>query len=275
VPIAYGATFDPLSNLGPQPLVTVVVVTHPGDIHLLPRALASLVGQLPQCQLEVLVMHDGPFTERSEEVLGAIGGQYNYHLEVIATPDHSGYYTVARNRSMEFARGLYIAHMDADNEFGPGHLSGLLKALRIPDPEGGWPHFAYTRRLYVLDADCATDVPLGPSPFVEWTSDNCKSILAGPKFNFIDTADMMIPRSVLFMLAEKTGYVWNSNSRRFGDHDLVYRMLGCGFRAKAIDQVTNVYHWTGKNLQLTRGLSEVMVLPSEIYDKLKAEGKLT
>jgi glycosyltransferase involved in cell wall biosynthesis len=274
----YGEDFDSLSNFGPQPLVTTVVVTHPGDFHLLPRALKSLVGQLPQGQLEVLVMHDGPIApdvDRNYQAWLEIHGHtLDFHLDFIATPENSGYYTVARNRSMEFARGLYIAHMDADNEYAPGHLSGLLRALRIAHPSEGWAHFAYTRRLYVKDEGCTEEVPLGPSPFMEWTAENRKAILEGAKFNFIDTGDMLIPRSVLFTLADKTGYVWDSNARRFGDHDLVFRMIGCGFRGRAIDQVTNIYHWTGANLQLTRGLSEVMHIPSNLYDKLKEDGKL-
>ena len=226
-------------------------------------------------------MHDGPIVANDaafehQAWMDTYGHTLDFHLDFVATPEHSGYYTVARNRSMELARGLYIAHMDADNEYGPGHLSGLLKALRIPDPEGGWPHFAYSRRLYVRDADFTTDkdVPEGPSPFIPWAPQSRKRILEGPKTNFIDTGDMLIPRSVLFMLAEMSGHVWDVNARRFGDHDLVSRMIGCSFRGKAVDQTTNIYHWTGKNLQLTRGLSEVMFIPAEVYEKMKEEGKL-
>lgn len=270
----YGSSLDPLRNLGSQPLVTVVVVTHEGDHHLLPRALQSLEGQLPAGQLEVIVMNDGPSAPEFQTQLEAQVAGLGYSCEFIATPEHSGYYTVARNRSMEFARGLYVAHMDADNEFATNHLLGLLKALRIPDPQGGWPHFAYTRRTYVKDPGCEQTVPEGPSPFMEWNEENRKALINGPKWNFIDTADMMIPRSVLYMLAERTGFVWDANARRFGDYDLVCRMLGCGFRGWAVDQATNIYHWTGTNLQLTRGLSEVMFIHQEVYDKLKAEGKL-
>jgi glycosyltransferase involved in cell wall biosynthesis len=271
----FGENFDPLTNYGPQPLVTTVIVTHPGDVALLRRATDSLREQLPAGQLEVIIMHDGPIEGESTKYIEGLPKDYDFALEVVATPEHSGYYTVARNRSMEIARGLYISHMDADNEFAPGHLLGLLRGLRVPDPETGWDHFAYSRRLYVKDPGVEATVPEGPSPFIPWTQESLRSVMAGPKFNFIDTGDMLIGRSVLFQLAEKTGYVWNSNSRRFGDHDLVYRMMACGFRGRAVDQVTNIYHWTGKNLQLTRGLSELMVIPSEIYDKLKAEGKLT
>jgi glycosyltransferase involved in cell wall biosynthesis len=276
--MTYGSKLDVFSNHGPQPMVTVVVVTHPGDWHLLPRALRSLKGQLPAGQLEVIIMRDGPYEISATEIEQLAQCCPHAALDFIATPEHSGYYTVARNRSMEFARGLYIAHMDADNEYAPGHLEGLLRACRIPDPTDGWPHFAYTRRLYVSDEGWVQTeekpVPLGPSPLIEWNPQNCKRLLNGPQYNFIDTGDMLIPRSVLFMLADKTGYVWNSNARRYGDADLVTRLMGCSFRGRAIDQVTNIYHWTGANLQLTRGLSEVLAIPAEVYEKLKAEGKL-
>lgn len=266
---------DPLVNYGSQPLVTTVVVTHPGDIKLLPRALASLRSQLPQGQLEVLVMHDGPIDNEGADTVEGLPKDYDFALDFSQTPVHSGYYCVARNRSMELARGLYISHMDADNEYGPNHLRALLEAVRVPDPEQGWPHFAYTRRTYVKDQDdVGREVPVGETPLIPWTPVTVGRLLKSPQGNFIDTGDMLVGRSVLFELAERTGYVWNTECRRYGDYDLITRMIGCNFRGRPVDQATNIYHWTGSNLQLTRGLSEIQVIPADIYEKLKAEGKM-
>lgn len=264
-------------NYSTDPLVSTVVVTHPGDWHLLPRALRSLNGQLPRGEHEVIVMNDGPEDEAffgMESDIQAIAKDWDFSLELVATKEHSGYYCVARNRSMELVRGHYIAHMDADNEFGEGHLRSLLFALRVPHPAAGWPHFAYTRRTYVHDEGAEDTGFSGPSTLRTWSQENVHALLQGPGNNFIDTGDLMVPKSVLFYVAELTGFVWNTNCRRYGDYDLVTRLAGCGLRGLAVDRATNIYHWTGKNLQLTRQLSDIMVIPADVYDKLKAEGKM-
>lgn len=269
-------------NLGPFPWITVMIACHDGDVALLPRAIESLCKQdLAKDQIHVLIAYDGPPSDEAVAILETLPpiatetGFYGGAFELAAWATKTGYYTAPRNRALQFAHGLYLSTMDADNEFAPAHLSGLLAAIRWPDPKDGWPHFVYSRREYVKDEDCDRDkVPLGPSPFVEWNKDTASALVQGPMRNFVDTGDMLISIGALYHLSNMTGVVWDPNVRRFGDWDLVQRIARAGMRGRAVDQITNIYHWTGKNLQLTRHLSEVDIIPSSIYEKLKEQGFL-
>ena len=196
-----------------------------------------------------------------------------WRVMFVGGDEKNGYYCVARNRALPDLRGFYVAHMDADNEFAPNHLSGLLAAIRIPHPDQGLPHFVYSRREYIHDKGADENLPTGPSPLVPWTQENIQRLQASPQGNFVDTGDFLVGKSALYRLAEKTGYVWNSGVRRFGDWDLVARMANTGFKGMAVDQVTNLYHWTGSNLQTTRKhVSDIDFIPVKSYERLKREG---
>ena len=256
---------------GATPLVSIILVAHEGDAKYLPRALGSIAAQdLDPSSMEVLIAFDG---DPSEQAWAYIEDAPRPHcpVQVLGTKDHTGYYTIPRNRATAFARGLYIYNMDADNEIAPTHLSGLLAAIRVPDPQEGWPHFVYSRREYIKDPECSREVPVGSSPLVPWTPENCSAL---PQKNFLDTGDVLIGKSVLYELAERTGFIWNTELRRFADWDLAVRLMKNGFRGKAVDQITNLYHWTGGNLQLTRALSDMVVIPESMYEELKKRGQV-
>ena len=269
-------------NLAPYPFVTVMIACHDGDVALLPRAIESLCRQdLAHSEIHVLVAYDGPPSDAAMTILETFpklateAGFYGGAIELAAWATKTGYYTAPRNRALQFVEGLYLATMDADNEFAPAHLSGLLEAIRWSHPQDGWPHFVYSRREYVKDEDCDREgVPLGPSPLIEWNKETVSAMVQSPMANFVDTGDMLISVGALYHLSNATGVVWDPNVRRFGDWDLVQRMARAGMRGRAVDQVTNIYHWTGRNLQLTRWASEVDIIPSSIYEKLKEQGYL-
>lgn len=268
---------DPLQNFTDTPLVTVQVAMHNGDVHLAERALRSLVGQLPTGQLQVVIAFDGEPTPENEHKLAEVCASLPFpvHFFGEATGKATGYYTTPRNRTFPMCWSFYVAHLDADNEFLPGHLEGLLRAIRVPDAKEGWPHFVYSRREYVRDEGAPENVPLGPSPLTPWTPENVHWLLVDertPKRNFLDTGDFLIGRSALYELAERSGCVWNSNLTRFGDWDLVCRMAAAGFRGKAVDQVTSRYHWHSNNLQLTRPVSDINFVPASVYQALRDQG---
>ena len=259
-----------------KPLVTVQLMTCNGDYALAPRAIKSIAEQdLDPGLMELQIVYDGPPEEGASDVLEAATADLLFTADFFCSDQATGYYTVPRNRALPMAHGIYINFMDADNEMAPSHLSGLLAALRQPHPESGWPAFVYSRREYIKDEGLVNDrLPEGPSPLVNWTQKNVSRLMQAPQSNFVDTGDMLLPIGLLYELAERTGVVWNSECRRFGDWDLVKRMADCGFRGQAVDQVTNIYHWTGKNLQVTRTQeSEIRAVPIELFEKAVAEGK--
>lgn len=271
---------NPFQNHDPlAPLVSVIVSMHEGDRHLWPRALASLMAQdLPHDQMEVLIAFDGPTSDEAVAFLEDAAKAADFNVELYAAEPSeapSGYYTVPRNRALHFAHGSYIANLDVDNEFAPTHLSGLLKAIRLPGPEGqGWPHFVYSRRLYIRDEGAPEEVPVGPSPLVSWTLENVGTLVRGPMMNFVDTGDFLAGKSAYYALADRTGIMWHPHATRFGDWELVARFARVGFRGLAVDQITNLYHWTGSNLQLTRRTDEMIALAPELVDALAERGAL-
>lgn len=270
----------PEQNYSDSPLVTVNLACYSGDTELLPRAVASLMTQdLPHEQIQVLPIFDGDPTPEEEEAIVATFVDTDFHSTfLIGTGRKTGYYCLGRNQAIEYPYnfGHYQANLDADNEYAPNHLSGLLEAIRIPHPEDGWPHFVYSRREYIFDEGITPggDLPDKPSILVEWTEENAQRLLLGPKANFIDTGDFLIGKGALYELSERTGCIWNPNLRRFGDWDLVKRMFEAGLRGRAVDQITNYYHWTGRNLQTERSLSEFTAIPADMYEVMKQKGMI-
>lgn len=262
-----------------SPLVTVQVMAHDGDAHLLPRAMRSVYDQdLPPGQVEIQLVYDGRPSADAEEWIKVACEDSPYVVNEYVSEPKTGYYCVPRNRAIVSAWGFYIAHLDADNMYLPGHLRGLLNAIRAARGEEGWPHFVYSRREYVDEREPSEKarhrLVTGPNPLTEWNEESISQLLASPQGNFIDTGDFLIGVGTMYELAERTGYIWNSQSRRFGDWDLVGRLAKAGFRGRAVDQITHRYHWTGTNLQLTRRLSDIVAIPENVLDQLRAEGKV-
>jgi hypothetical protein len=256
---------------------------HDGDAHLAMRAIDSLVGQdLDHGLFEVMIAFDGGLDVKPEVEahLQEACANRDFLIGMGGSGEKTGYYTVPRNYALpvgadgRHATAPYIVNMDADNEFESHHLRALLNAIRTPHPERGLPHFAYTRRLYVLDPGASDKMPSGPSPLIPWTRETSARLMVAPDQNFVDTGDFIAPRALYYEVGERTGYPWNPDCRRFGDWDLMVRFAKCGFFGVAIDQASHIYHWTGKNLQTTRWTEDVVALPIEIYEELRKRGAI-
>jgi hypothetical protein len=264
-------------NYGESPLITVQLMFHEGDKHLVPRCYESILNQgFESRNLQLQMVYDGSIPQEDVKDLKDLVSDCPHAVSVIESGRKFGYYCAPRNQALPHAWGHYIAHIDADNEWKPGHLYGLLQAIRTPG-ESGIPHFTYSRREYVTDYEPEEDqrLPLGPSPLYEWTKENIEALASSPMKNFIDTGDFLIGRSALYELAERTRTVWDSTKRRFGDWDLVRRLATANIRGKAVDQVTHIYHWTGDNIQLNRpGDEDLVVIPLGKYEDLKRQGKV-
>jgi glycosyltransferase involved in cell wall biosynthesis len=255
------------------PLVSVIIICWEGNAHLLRRAVLSLRQQTFE-NFEVLCAYDGCLAdnEADSQLLDDAFHGCNFPARVFDLGTHTGFHTVPRNRITPLALGSYIVNMDGDNEFDPEHLELLLKAIRTPDEFGQRPDFVYSRRRYVKDVTCKKEVFEGESPLVEWNIGRL-ALGHGAKYNFLDTGDLMIPMSVLHTLAAQSGEIWNCNIRRYPDYDIAKRMAKCGMVGRAVDATTNVYHWTGGNIQLVEPENnEVIALPESWYEQVIASG---
>jgi glycosyltransferase involved in cell wall biosynthesis len=263
-------------NYTDVPWISVVLVAHNGDAKYLLRSLASLKAQtLDPSQFELIISWDGKADETANNYLVDACQGAKFPIQILESDDNTGYYTVPRNRAMPLTRGFYIYNMDADNEIAPAHLAILLDEIRKPHEEQGWPHFVYSRRRIIKDPEAykQKEIREGDSPLREWTPENIAALQQSPQNNFVDTGDMLVGRSVLYELAERTGMVWNTEMRRFADWELVRRMSLNGMRGRAVDAITNLYHVTGGNVSF-RSMADLVAIPVEMYDQFKAEGKI-
>jgi glycosyltransferase involved in cell wall biosynthesis len=105
---------------------------------LLPRALASVEAQLPWRPAEVIVVDDHS-SDNSAEVAERLGAT------VIRHPENRGE-AAARNTAVSHASGEWLALLDSDDEWLPGHLERLWLA----------------RAAHVLVADSALTQGGGP-----------------------------------------------------------------------------------------------------------------
>ncbi len=265
-------------NNSDLPLITAVIACHEGDSHYLPRAMASIKKQTIAQEVEVIIAFDGPPHDKSQKVFTENpSGLPKSRDMVVWTDTKTGYYTVPRNRALPIGRGAYVAHLDIDNEWRPTHLEALLEAIRVPTRERGFPYFTYARREYVKDegvVDPENKLPTGPSDLVVWNRESVMGLVTSPNMNFIDTSDFLMSKGSYYELAERANYPWNPDTRRFGDWELIRRAANVGFWGVPVDNISNVYHWTGKNLQTTRWLSDITVIPESIYNLLLKEGKI-
>jgi len=248
-------------------LVTVILRVHEEYFPFLPRALASLSTQTFKNFL-VFIVNDGPLP--AEEELGKWlppPEETGLRGHLVATEERSGYYAVPCNQVIPHVMTPWIAFMDADNEFAPEHLEALVTAVRSGPAR---PAFAYVRRKYVIDPSFEGNPPaLGDSPYVPWTRENVQKLLMGPTHNFIDSGDLLIGRGTCYWLAHRFGFIFDPEMRRFGDWDLARRLAILGAPGAAVDVVTNIYHWHGQNIQLTRQPG-VVALPEELADDILA-----
>jgi len=269
-----------LEEMMAVPAVSVILNTHNGIKvpECLPRALESLKAQVFDNTWEIIVVNDGPASKEIVDIVRGFcdqEGTDDGDLFVLndgtkipftfldAGDEPSGYQCYPKNQGIYVSRGEFVCFLDYDNEFTPNHLQVLFDAIH----EGKvWPDFAYGRRKYVIafkdegEAEATVKLPEGheitlnerESPYMEWNQENLQH-LAQPMTNFIDTSDFMIARGALWRTSLATGMLWNESKRRFGDWEFIARMVFfAGIRGKAVDEVVQVYHWTGDNMQLTR-----------------------
>lgn len=254
----------------PWPAVSCIVNTFE-RADLLPRALASVMSQLDDFDdFEVIVVDDASDDAgATAKVIKQWADWFDKRGVAFVSyrlGENSGAQSVPKNQGIIHARGSYIRFLDDDNEWAPGSLAVLMAAIEEGDV---WPDLVYGRREYVLDVGAPATgpggitLPIGPSSFVPFDRER---IAAGPQYNYIDTGDFIASKGAYWWLHEHTGNMWNPAMRRFGDYELIARashldkLVGAvPWRFKGIESIVSRYHWTGRNLQLTRLPNETPV----------------
>ncbi|MGD9703655.1 MAG: glycosyltransferase family 2 protein [Acidimicrobiia bacterium] len=108
---------SPIAASGDEIIPVSVVIPTYGRAEFLEIAIASALGQRPR-PLEVVVVDDASPTVEPAERAAAAGAR------VIRQECNQGP-AVARNTGVEAARGEWIALLDSDDEWMPGHLARL------------------------------------------------------------------------------------------------------------------------------------------------------
>lgn len=103
------------SNDGIDPVVSVVIPVY-NRISELERAVRSVLRQSWQA-FEILVVDDGS----DVDIKTVCDSFYDDRIRYFRNSDHTNA-NVARNRGIKEAKGEYIAMLDSDDEFLPGHL---------------------------------------------------------------------------------------------------------------------------------------------------------
>jgi glycosyltransferase involved in cell wall biosynthesis len=235
------------------PTVTVIINTFERP-KMLDRAMRSVLQQSFQ-DYEVIVIHDGPACDETQQVLEKYSTLFpdDIAYTALATDQCSGYQCQPKNIATYMAKGDYIAYLDDDNEWMDDHLEVLVAAIEGGTP-GAWPDFVYGKREYIVEESYPGDkkVREGISPFVPW-DEEAKKLIAVAVTNFIDTGDFLITRGAMWRVQATTGCMWNEGLRRMGDWELLCRAVHfTGLRARAIDHVVQKYYWHATNLQTTR-----------------------
>ena len=245
------------------PTVTAICNTY-NRCDLLPRVLDSILAQVETFPDFECIVVDDHSDDATYQVLKDYAAKFDaagVAFTAIGMAENSGAQATPKNRGVEFASGDFVRFLDDDNEWRPGSLKQLVDAAREGDV---WPDVVYGRRNYIIDEGCPLEVAAkvcsGESPLVEHDPGR---LAEGPMHNYIDTSDALIARGVFWWLIEYTDRMWNESYRRFGDWELFTRMACLDRlvgvtppRFKALDAVVTDYHWTGKNLQLTRPVNE-------------------
>ena len=123
------------------PLISVITPTWQRHDLLLDRCIPSVAAQ-DYPAVQHVIVSDGP----DNVLAGKIAGRSCGAVVWDALPAHDpaarwGHW--ARLRGLELATGEYIAYLDDDNAFRPGHLAKLAAALDA-DPSAG---FAYSQLM--------------------------------------------------------------------------------------------------------------------------------
>ena len=196
------------------PLISVITPTWQRHDLLLDRCIPSVAAQ-DYPAVQHVIVSDGPDNVLAGKIVAGSCGAVVWD----ALPAHDpaarwGHW--ARLRGLELATGEYIAYLDDDNAFRPGHLAKLAAALDA-DPSAG---FAYSQ---IMMHNGGSSYVVGVPP---------------PAYGQIDTSAIMHRRGLLDTAT------WRDEGQVTIDWDIVERWLHAGAGWAHVPEVTADYYFT-------------------------------
>jgi glycosyltransferase involved in cell wall biosynthesis len=210
------------SSSGRRPVVSVIIPTLDRPL-LLDAALGSVAGQQVGGDVEVIVVNDGgtpvtPVVRAWQDVMS---------VRLVELGRRSGP-AAARNIGIEHAEGEYIAFLDDDDLFMPGHLAAGCEPLQRDDAD-----FVY---LGAIVADRRLNGhPLDPAAFrvKAYPYDHRLLMVA----NFLHTG------SVIVRNFRNAPVRFDEALDVCEDWDLWLALtIALGYRVLFVDKITSVYH---------------------------------
>ena len=196
------------------PLISVITPTWQRHDLLLDRCIPSVAAQ-DYPAVQHVIVSDGPDNVLAGKVIARSCGALVWD----ALPAHdpgARWGHRARLRGLELATGEYIAYLDDDNAYRPGHLAKLAAALNA-DPSAG---FAYSQ---IMMHNGGSSYVVGVPP---------------PAYGQIDTSAIMHRRRLLDTAT------WRDAGQLTIDWDIVERWLHAGAGWAHVPEVTADYYFT-------------------------------
>lgn len=213
------------SSSSNRPLISVVLPTR-NRAHLLPRAIASVLGQTYR-NLELIVVNDAS-TDATAEVLAGIGDP---RLRVIHREVNKGA-AAARNAGIADAVGEFVSFQDDDDYWLVQKLEKQVAALMAPGQTAGWCLSSYIR------LEPGTDMYIG-GPWYISQLDYSKGIgRGGPDWSLIATPGWLVRRSLL----QETG-AFDERIRSWDDWELGLRLWARGGKPVVVDEPLWCQDW--------------------------------
>lgn len=213
--------------------VSVIIPSY-NNANYIVAALDSVYNQAVDFDLQIIVVDDGSTDNTSEVLLeytSTGNRQLNYIVQKNAGP------AAARNKGIEAATGKYIAFLDADDEWLPGHLQKTVSFLEQGDFD--WVATGYYKRL--PDGSQQYRTFIDDSYMYERKSGRVQLLSRGLFFFSsapIWTGTLLFKSSCLKNLG---GF---DPSFRIGeDSDLYLRAEEVGFACGFLDEATAIYNY--------------------------------
>lgn len=110
-----------------EPLVSVVIPAY-NYAETLPRAAVSVLSQLDEAPVELIIIDDGS-TDSTPQVIVLLEEKYPESFRSIRK--ENGGLASVRNRGIREAKGQYLIFLDADDELVPGALAAVHAHLSL------------------------------------------------------------------------------------------------------------------------------------------------
>ncbi len=200
-----------------QPFFSVIVPVY-NRAHVLGEAVASVLAQTCQ-DFEIIVVDDGS----KDDPAAALMKFSDPRIRFIRQPNRGG--GAARNAGIDAARGRFVAPLDSDDRFLPGHLErmkGLLEGTqdtvgyaRMVVDRGGGRTLLKPPRAIRPDEHMATyllcDRGFVPTITVAVPAARARAVRYHEQLRFAEDTDFAIRLYLAgcsFVMAEEPGAVW-------------------------------------------------------------------